>query len=1170
MAKERYVCYSCKRVEEFDSRRKTHPCFICGREMSYLGFNSVVGGELYNAYLPYGATEYKIPDGVETMESGAFQNNETLEKVTFPATLKEISWSCFSLCENLKSVHIPGNVKTLGGCSFFCCFSLEEVVLQDGLEVIGKDAFSSCRNIKQIALPSSLTTIGENAFQGVPFKYIALPKSVQKIGEGAFADYHGKTKATFLVAKNSYAERYVIEHGYKYHIMDCKEGFASTKNVYDGTLFVAGKLGKTLKVGNDTKRIAKEAFKNCEKIETVAFPASLLEIQDYAFDGCASIKSLKFANGIERIARAAFRNCKKIEKLEFPTLLTEIQDYAFQGCTAVKELKFENGIKRIGMGAFQGCEKIESLEFPSSLTEIQDYAFQGCTTIRELKFGDGIRRIGAGAFTDTDLLLIDLPRSVVSIAADAFPPNCVISIAGEMPFYYDKVAQIRHRQGELGKKERELESAKAQLQSTEKLCIANVNPPESCSSDKIQEYRQKCFEIYKEKQEKNQKLAEQRTKVDARANEITSELNDIVEERRKCFFLAISKKKKLDQKITEKEFEQKKFKDQSARISQEIDDVNKQAGMELTRIRNLQRPLENEYTAWTLEKEKTIKAHAEYDKRVRELSAEIERESAAIAADEEALHKARQKWAADKEQAQEALRIAEEKRTEEKKREQEAERKRKLETEKKKLLDEISLEKLPAYAQLPSFEFAGEDAIAEESLLNDAYLSMIHNRNEISRISIYNEYVTAHGAQVERIKKINKALGIEENDGVEKYSLEEMPEKAPAKLPDRFLRLNSYFSKQDAWKQVKKAAECITQKRDQLDTIQAELFEGTSSLCLQANNNILLLFPYCAVICRPGSPMSVLTYNRIKLDISISEKEEDIENIPPDGELIGQRYAYVNKDGTVNKRYKYNPLLKTVRFTTVIIKAGRNKFSAPVKTLQAARELESAFNQYTAALCKGTWKTIYSMVCASADSESIESAIKDFIKAEKLQKELALKAAEEEKKRLEEERLAAQEAAEEKRRAIIRRQREINEERKRQEAEKAAELKRVEQLFGDDFSDEAEETAPEDKTSAAMVPLEVVGNGTITNTVFKVILRPAEGAAYDALTAYFITDSGEIISNRKMIQLTEPDKDVTVGFILNSGIDFTSMKKCFMRFDFQGETLGDIPFKMNISFFSDF
>ena len=1168
MAKERYVCYSCKRVEEFDSRRKTHPCSICGREMSYLGFNSVVGGELYNAYLPYGATEYKIPDGVETMESGAFQNNETLEKVTFPATLKEISWSCFFLCNNLKSVHIPGSVKTLGGYSFSRCFSLEEVVLQDGLEVIGRDAFSSCRNIKQIALPSSLTTIGESAFQGVPFKYIALPKSVQKIGEGAFADGDGKTKATFLVAKNSYAERYVIEHGYKYHILDCKEGVASTENVYDGTLFVAGKLGKALKVGDDTKRIAKEVFKDCEKIETVELPGSLLEIQDYAFAGCTSIKSLKFANGIERIARGAFRNCSKIESLEFPSSLTKIQDYAFQGCTAVKKVKFENGIKRIGMGAFQSCKKIESLEFPSSLTEIQEYAFVGCAAIRELKLGDGIKKIETGTFADTDLLLVDLPRSVVSIAADAFPPNCVISIAGEMPFYYDKVARIRHRQGELGKKERELEAAKAQLQSTEKLCIANVNPPDVL--EKIREYRQKRDEIYKERQDKNRNLVEQRAKVDAQLHEITVELDTLVEERRKCFFLAISKKKESDQKIAGKKLEQQKIQKQSASISYEVDEVNKRAEMEIAKVLNLLRPLENEYIAWTVEKEKAIKAHAEYDKRVRELSAEIERESAAIAADEEALHKARQKWAADKEQAQEALRIAEEKRTEEKKREQEAERKRKLETEKKKLLAEISLEKLPAYAQLPSFEFAGEDAIAEERLLNAAYLSIVHNRNEISRISAHNEYVSAHGTQVDRIKKINKGLGIEENDGVEEYSLEEMPEKAPAKLPDRFMRLNSYFSKQDAWKQIKKAGECITQKRDQLDTMQAELFAGTRSLCLQANNNILLLFPYCAVICRPESPMSVLTYNRIKLDISISEKEEDIENIPPDGELIGQRYAYVNKDGTVNKRYKYNPLLKTVRFTTVIIKAGRNKFSAPVKTLQAARELESAFNQYAAALCKGAWKTIYSKVCASADIESIETDIKDFTKAEKLRKELALKAAEEEKKRLEEERLAAQEAAEEKRREIIRRQREINEERKRQEAEKAAELKRVEKLFGDDFSDEAEETASEDKTSAVMVPVEIVGNGTITNTVFKVILRPTEGAAYDTLTAYFVSDSGEIISNRKMIHLTESDKNATVGFILNSGIDFTSMKKCFMRFDFQGETLGDIPFKMNISFFSDF
>ena len=104
----------------------------------------------------------------------------------------------------------------------------------------------------------------------------------------------------------------------------------------------------------------------------------------------------------------------------------------------------------------------------------------------------------------------------------------------------------------------------------------------------------------------------------------------------------------------------------------------------------------------------------------------------------------------------------------------------------------------------------------------------------------------------------------------------------------------------------------------------------------------------------------------------------------------------------------------------------------------------------------------------------------------------------------------------------------------------------------------------------ATAPARILGKQAKEIQALEIKGGVVEGTAYDALTAYFITDSGEIISNRKMIQLTEPDKDVTVGFILNSGIDFTSMKKCFMRFDFQGETLGDIPFKMNISFFSDF
>jgi hypothetical protein len=45
---------------------------------------------------------------------------------------------------------------------------------------------------------------------------------------------------------------------------------------------------------------------------------------------------------------------------------------------------------------------------------------------------------------------------------------------------------------------------------------------------------------------------------------------------------------------------------------------------------------------------------------------------------------------------------------------------------------------------------------------------------------------------------------------------------------------------------------------------------------------------------------------------------------------------------------------------------------------------------------------------------------------------------------------------------------------------------------------------------------------------------------------------------------------IVVGFILNSGIDYTAMQECLMRFETSGDILGDIDFKMNISFYSDF
>ena len=149
----------------------------------------------------------------------------------------------------------------------------------------------------------------------------------------------------------------------------------------------------------------------------------------------------------------------------------------------------------------------------------------------------------------------------------------------------------------------------------------------------------------------------------------------------------------------------------------------------------------------------------------------------------------------------------------------------------------------------------------------------------------------------------------------------------------------------------------------------------------------------------------------------------------------------------------------------------------------------------------------------------------------------------------------------------LQRQRELNEERKREAEKIAEERKRVVKLFDDDFEDEAKVQLTEEDV-AVSIPIEVVGNRLISNNVFKVALKFVDECKSESLIAYFVTNTGEIISNKKKIAVSSDE--IVVGFILNSGIDYTAMQECFLRFETSGDILGDIDFKMNISFYSDF
>ena len=95
-------------------------------------------------------------------------------------------------------------------------------------------------------------------------------------------------------------------------------------------------------------------------------------------------------------------------------------------------------------------------------------------------------------------------------------------------------------------------------------------------------------------------------------------------------------------------------------------------------------------------------------------------------------------------------------------------------------------------------------------------------------------------------------------------------------------------------------------------------------------------------------------------------------------------------------------------------------------------------------------------------------------------------------------------------------------------------------------------------------------NKAISNNVFKIALKQECSLDKKDFIAFFTDENGEIISNKKKIVTGNLGDETTLGFVLDSGIDYTKMKKCFMKITTEYDEIQTFEFKMNIAFYSDF
>ena len=114
-------------------------------------------------------TEIALPEGLERIGNGAFEDCYNLKKIEIPSTVREIGSYAFAWNKALTEVTIPDGVTELRYNIFFDCTSLERVVLPASVVEIQDEAFENCEALTLCAPAGSYAQSWAEA-HGVPFE----------------------------------------------------------------------------------------------------------------------------------------------------------------------------------------------------------------------------------------------------------------------------------------------------------------------------------------------------------------------------------------------------------------------------------------------------------------------------------------------------------------------------------------------------------------------------------------------------------------------------------------------------------------------------------------------------------------------------------------------------------------------------------------------------------------------------------------------------------------------------------------------------------------------------------------------------------------------------------------------------------------------------------------
>ena len=315
-------------------------------------------------------TEITIPDGVTSIGASGFSYNDNLTTVNIPESVEYIGESCFEYNDNLTSVNWnTATLTEIKESTFEGCASLEEITIPPSVTYIGEYGFAFCENlIVKINDAINLKEIGDYAFTGCAnLTEITIPDGVTSIGPNGFSYNDNLTTVN-------------IPESVEYIGESCFE--------YNDNLTSVNWNTATL------TEIKESTFEGCASLEEITIPPSVTYIGDYGFAFCENLVTvINDAINLMGIGDNAFSGCTVLQEITGTEVLYGYigPGYSAPDAIAPKKVILPYGLETIGSRAFENCVSIKYVSIPATVKTIGESAFDNCTGIEEVNYmGTGL------------------------------------------------------------------------------------------------------------------------------------------------------------------------------------------------------------------------------------------------------------------------------------------------------------------------------------------------------------------------------------------------------------------------------------------------------------------------------------------------------------------------------------------------------------------------------------------------------------------------------------------------------------------------------------------------------------------------------------------------------------------------------------------------------------